>query len=316
MHNPLIICDGLNIFMRHFCANPAMSENGEHVGGFLGFIKGLGILCESFSPSRVIVVWESGGSIRRRDTASSYKSGRRPASLNRYYEDDIPATTSNHALQVSLLVKALSHLPVTQVYVKGCEADDVIGYLARYTFKKEDTIVVSSDRDLYQLIDENCVQYSPGQKKIIDVGAVVDKFGIHPVNFVTARCFIGDSSDNISGIRGAGFKNIAKWFPFLIEPEFASCNEVVKHAQQLTLKNKGKTIAAISKAADLARQNWKLMYLDTSSLSADQIKKIEGQLENTGTSNKMALLRLMAHQGMQHFDINRHFVAINTVRYR
>ena len=45
MDSPVLVCDGLNIFMRHFCANPSMSENGEHVGGFVGFIKGLGILC-------------------------------------------------------------------------------------------------------------------------------------------------------------------------------------------------------------------------------------------------------------------------------
>ncbi len=316
MQNPLIICDGLNIFMRHFCANPAMSENGDHIGGFLGFIKGLGILCENFLPSRIIVAWESGGSVRRRNLKSSYKFGRRPASLNRYYEDDIPATVSNHAMQVSLLVKALSYLPVTQIYVKDCEADDVIGYLARYVFNDQDTIVVSSDRDLYQLINDTSVQYSPGQKKIIDTPAVVEKFGIHPINFVTARCFIGDAGDNIQGIRGAGFKNVARWFPFLAEPKFASCDDVVGHAAALSQKNKSKTIKAIVEAESLAKQNWRLMHLDTSNLSADQIKKIEGQLENTGTSDKMALLRLMAKQGMQHFDINRHFSAINTVRYR
>lgn len=316
MKNPVLVCDGLNIFMRHFCANPSMSENGEHVGGFLGFIKGLGILCENFSPSRIIVVWESGGNIRRRSIAGSYKSGRRPTALNRYYEDDIPATASNHAFQVSMLVKALSNLPITQIYVKDCEADDVIGYLVRYSLKEESTMVVSSDRDLYQLIGPKNVQYSPGQKKVISEDDVLQKYGIHPSNFVTARCFIGDSSDDIAGVRGVGFKNISKWFPFLADSTFHPCSDVVESALELSQKNKGKTIRSIAEAGELSQRNWRLMNLDTDNLAAVQIQKITGQLENVGTSDKMTLLRMMSEHGMQSFDINRHFAAVNAVRYR
>ena len=316
MNNPVMIVDGLNVFMRHFCANPSMSTNGDHVGGFVGFIKGLGILCENFSPSKVIVAWESGGNLRKRSVMSSYKSGRRPASLNRYYDDDIPATSSNHTMQVSLLVKALSHLPITQIYVKNCEADDVIGYLSKYTYKDVEKIIVSSDRDLYQLIDEKNTQYSPGQKKMIDKATVLEKFGISTANFVTARCFIGDSSDSIDGVKGVGFKNMSKWFPKLAEEDFVSCEEVVKLAAELCAVKKGKTIKLIAESESTVKRNWKLMYLDTSSLSGDQIQKIEGQLENMGKSNKMELMRLMSRQGMQNFDIGRHFVAINSVRYR
>lgn len=316
MKNPILVCDGMNVFMRHFCANPSMSDNGEHVGGFLGFLKGLGILCEQFNPSRLIVVWESGGNVRRRAIAGSYKMGRRPATLNRYYEDDIPATVSNHTMQISLLVKALGNLPITQIYVKDCEADDVIGYIARYILKDTETIVVSSDKDLHQLIGDRVVQYSPGQKKIIDKQTVIEKFGISPTNFVTARCFVGDNSDNVSGVKGAGFKNISKWFTDLAGDEFISCEQLVEQATELAKQKRSKTIKAISESKELAKKNWKLMHLDTSSLSADQIQKINGQLENTGKSDKMSLLRLMSQQGMLNFDVDRHFTAINSVRYR
>ena len=293
-----------------------MSDNGEHVGGFVGFIKGLGGLCESFSPERVVIVWESGGNLRRRAVMSSYKHGRRPASLNRYYEDDIPATASNHTMQVSLLVKAFSYLPVTQIYVKNCEADDVIGYLAKYTLKGVNKIVVSSDKDLYQLIDDQTVQYSPGQKKIIDSQEILKKFGVSSTNFVSTRTFVGDPSDAIEGVKGAGFKNLSKWFPQLAGDEFVSCNDIVEAAQTLRATKKGKIIDAISKNKDLALKNWRVMYLDTSNLSADQIQKIEGQLENVGKTHKMNLLRLMSRHGMNGIDIDRHFTAINSVRYR
>tara|TARA_Y100001963_G_scaffold159862_1_gene265795 strand:+ start:204 stop:1169 length:966 start_codon:yes stop_codon:yes gene_type:complete len=314
--NPVIIVDGLNVFMRHFCANPSMSDNGDHAGGFVGFLGGLGSLCEKFSPKKVIVVWESGGSLRKRAISSSYKSGRRPAALNRYYEDDIPSTTKNHMDQVSLLVSALGNLPVTQIYVRGCEADDVIGYLARYTHSDDKIIIVSSDKDLYQLVDDRVVQWSPGQKKIIDKSYIFQKFGISSENFITARCFVGDSSDNIPGVKGAGFKTLSKWFPALAESKFISHNDLVDMAKDLLATKKGKTIQQISEARSLVSKNWKLMYLDTSRLAADQIQKICGQLENMGKTNKMSLLRLMAQNGMKNFDINRHFVAINSVRYR
>jgi len=316
MKNPILIVDGLNVFMRHFCANPSLSTNGDHVGGFVGFLGGVGALCEKFSPSKVVVVWESGGSLRKRATLSTYKSGRRPASLNRYYDDDLPATSSNHMDQVSLLVKAFSDLPVTQIYVRGCEADDVIGYLVKYSFKKADVVIASSDKDLHQLIDDRVIQWSPGQKKVIDKKAVLEKFGISSTNFVTARCFVGDPSDNIDGIKGAGFKTLSKWFPVLREDKFVSHTEIVDEAHEILKKKKGKTIRLISESLEVAHRNWNLMNLDTSRLAADQIQKIVGQIENQGKSNKMSLLRLMTHNGMQNFDINRHFVAINSVRYR
>ena len=300
--------------MRHFCANPSLSENGEHVGGFLGFLGGLGNLCEKFDPKKIVVVWESGGSPRKRAIAASYKKGRRPPKLNRYYEDDIPATTQNHTFQVSLLVKALNCLPVTQIYVRDCEADDVIGYLGRYVCNDSANILVSSDKDLYQLIDNKTRQWSPGQKRLIDKSYILEKFGISSENFVSARAFIGDGSDNIAGVKGAGFKTMSKWFPSLMKEEFVSCNEIVDTAKSLALSNKSKTIKLISESADLANKNWKLMHLDTSRLSGDQIHKIGGQLENIGTSNKMEIMRLMTQYGMQKFDINRHFAAINSVR--
>jgi DNA polymerase-1 len=314
--NPILIIDGLNVFMRHFCANPSLSSNGDHVGGFLGFLGNVGSLSENFSPKKVIIVWESGGSLRRRAVMSSYKSGRRPTALNRYYEDDLPATSTNHTNQVSLLVKAFDSFPVTQIYVRGCEADDVVGYLTKYVYKKEKIVIASSDKDLHQLIDDTVVQWSPGQKRTIDKKGVIDKFGVSSCNFVTARCFVGDSSDDISGVKGVGFRSMAKWFPELGGEDFIPVSEIVERAKELSISKKGKTLLLISEASSIASRNWKLMNLDTSCLAADQIQKILGQLENRGKSNKMALLRLMAHHGMQNFDINRHFVAINSVRYR
>ena len=146
-----------------------MSENGEQAGGLVGFLKSLGPLCNQFRPSKVVIVWESGGNQKRADiSGGAYKGGRRPRSLNRFYGEDIPDTRENHNNQLSLTIEALKNLPVIQVYIKNTEADDIIGYICNYSFTDSPIVVVSSDKDLYQLINDRVSLWSLNQKRLID----------------------------------------------------------------------------------------------------------------------------------------------------
>lgn len=286
-----------------------MSENGEPAGGFVGFLKSLGWLCSQFSPSKVIVVWESGGNHKRRnESGGSYKNGRRAPSLNRYYKDDIPNTKENFTLQVALTIEALKNLPIHQIYVKDTEADDVISYICTYKFLNNKIVVVSSDRDLYQLIDDRVNQWSLNQKKIIDIKEVIQKFGVSPKNWCVARAFIGDDSDEIDGVKGAGFKTISKRFPELSGDHFVSVSEVVQKAKSLSESSNSHLLKSIAQSEDLAKRNWKLMHLDVSRLNGDQVKRINHQLDTTAPSpNKMALLRLLVREGLKTIDIDLTF---------
>lgn len=313
MSRPILVIDALNSFSRHYCANPTMSENGEHAGGFAGFIKSVGSLCFQFSPKKVVIVWESGGNQKRRDSSGgSYKEGRRPQSLNRYYENDIPNTWENHNKQISLTIEALKCLPVQQIYVKNTEADDVIGYICKYKFPAEKIIVVSSDRDLYQLINDRVVQWSLNQKKIIDAQEVIAKFGCTPENFCSVRAFVGDSGDNIQGLKGAGFKTISKRFPEVSGHDFVSVQSLAESARKkIESGSRAAIYETMSSCADDARKNWRLMYLDVSNLNGDQVKKIEHQLETTTPApNKMALLRILVREGLRSFDIDTTYLQI------
>ena len=120
----VMLVDGLNLFTRHFMANPAMTDNGEYVGGTVGFFNALMNLIEKCKPEGVIVVWEGGGSTKKRGLYSEYKKKSKPQNLNRYYEDDIPSTYQNRNLQIKLLTDLLSKIPVCQIYVENAEADD------------------------------------------------------------------------------------------------------------------------------------------------------------------------------------------------
>ena len=100
MTNRHLLVDGLNLFTRHYVAHPAMSGNGEQVGGVVGFINNLTRLVDRCNPSNVIVFWEGGGSKRKRDLYSDYKASRRPQKLNRYYDPDlIPDSVKNRSYQ-------------------------------------------------------------------------------------------------------------------------------------------------------------------------------------------------------------------------
>jgi DNA polymerase-1 len=310
MSHPIIIVDGLNYFTRHFVANPTMSRQGHQIGGFVGFLKGLKILNDRLSSRRVIVIWEGGGSPRRRAIFPEYKSGRRPQRLNRYYED-IPDTYENRDYQLKLTIESLRHAPVQQIYVSDCEADDVIGYMCRHMFRNNKIVVVSSDKDLYQLIDNNVAQWSPGQKKLITPEEVREKFGVWPTNMCLVRSFVGDSSDGIPGVDGAGFKTMSKRFPLLQEDQSLMLQDILDEASRHSA-TKVQLYKNIVDKQDIVRRNWKLMHLDIANLSGDQIKKINDSVSSySPKKNKLEMMRLLIREGVQDFDVDSFFMTLN-----
>jgi len=304
-----LIVDGLNLFTRHFIANPATSENGESIGGITGTLGGIAKLCERFRPDRIIVVWESGGSARKRAIYKDYKSGRRPQRLNRYYGDDIPNTVNNRNYQIETLISILSNLPVVQIYVKECEADDVIGYICSYSFKEWKKVIVSSDKDFYQLLNKKTLIYSPTWKKFVSFKEVKEKFGISAQNFCLGKSICGDPSDSIPGVKGAGFKTVAKRFPFLIEENFFSISNIISECREkIESGSKVKVYKEILESEDVIRRNWKLINLDTNALSHHQIKKITGAIDTFSPArNKMIILKILKRNSIQNIDIDRFF---------
>jgi DNA polymerase-1 len=313
---PLLIIDSLNLFTRHFIANPTISQNGDHVGGVVGFLKAVQLLSERFSPSSIYVVWEGGGSPRRRAIQASYKNLRRPQKLNRFYSDDeIPDTVENRNWQIATLIKLLNKASVRQFYVADCEADDIIGYMCQDVFPSRKKIVISSDKDLYQLITKNTLQWSPGQKKLIDAEAVKERFGIYPENFCLVRSFVGDASDNLQGIKGAGFKSVVKRFPEINQRSLL-IDDLIKIAEEKNQDSKLKIYSEIARNPDVPRNNWKLMNLGVRNLSAFQIQKINFALEsgNDKKRDKLGFIREQNTIGINNFDIERFFLAIRNTK--
>ena len=316
MKKQVVICDGLSIFMRHYCANPTMSKHGYHMGGLMGFLGTLRDLGSRFSPSEVLVVWEGGGSIKRRLLDKAYKNGRRPAKLNRYYEDDIPDSADNRNFQIRKLVEVIKMLPIRQIYVPDCEGDDAVAHLARRRLRDSgdaEVIIVSSDRDYYQLISDRVLIWSPGRRKLIDRAACLEEFHVSPENFCLAKAIVGDTGDNVIGVEGVGYKTLAKRFPFLSECVTVDLDRIMEACNQIASRRISKAITSIAASQDLIRKNLRLVSLDAGSLPADIVKRIDGAYDSEhteGRSNKIEMYRFMIAEGLNNYDIDSLFAAV------
>lgn len=320
---PIVIVDGLNLFLRSFLANESVSALSEPMGGVYGFMKMLDTTLYRWSPSKLIVVWENGGpSPRRKHIFPEYKANRskvkaftkeNEGSIKDLLRNDV----ENKIKQLGLLNGMLKMTPVTQIFIKETEADDIIGYLTKYCFKQEDCmkIIMSSDKDFYQLLEDPNVRiFDPAKKITIDQKYVLEKFDIHPRQICLARTIAGDPSDNLDGVPGVGLKTLSKRYKALrsddkdltIEDMINESKSILEVARRLR-KGVLKAPQDIIDCEDIIRRNWKMMYLNSSNLSASQIEKIEGTLEqHEGKLDKLALMKEMTKNGINiPFDFNR-----------
>lgn len=274
-NRPIMLIDSMNLFIRNYMASPQMDINGNPIGGTIGYLKSLGSLIKKLAPSKVYIVWETGGSPRRLKLYPEYKQRSRPMkAANRAYDDAIPDTKENEIAQKQLLIKLLQYLPVTQVHVENCEADDVIAYLSKSIFNDEEKLIVSSDKDFYQLLDGKTKIWNPGSKKFVKESDVIEEYKITPENFVVAKAFCGDSSDNIPGVERIGFKTLSK--KIVLNEGKVTAEDVLEEAKKHVAEDKKPLVMwqNIANSEDLVLRNIKLMNLDNKLLSVDQVQDI------------------------------------------
>ena len=310
-----LIVDGLNLFTRHYAAHPAMSDNGEQIGGIVGFFYAVINMVEKFKPHNTIVVWEGGGSKRKRDFYKDYKQQSRPQRLNRYY-DDIPDTLQNRNFQIKTLIALLDNMPISQIYVEDCEADDVIGYLSKYKFKETIQLILSSDHDYYQLLNKKNRIWSPTVKALVDTQAVIDRFGIHPVNFCLAKSIVGDPADNIIGVKGVGYKILAKHFKKFQDKAEYTIEGFLEDVGMKYHERNLKTFRSILDSTDVIRRNWRLVLLDMQNLAHEQVKRIDYCVDKRDVkADKIKALQLLLKNGICNLNIDKGFLIFKINNY-
>jgi 5'-3' exonuclease len=311
-NGPIFIIDGANLYIRSFVAYPTMSSHGYQMGGCIGFLKTLQRLCREFQPSQVYVAWEGGGSQRRRKIYPEYKLGRKPEKLNRFYGDDIPDSDDNKKHQMITLLSMLRHIPVCQIYVSDCEGDDIVAHLCNGPFRKKDKIIVSSDKDMYQLLDDSTKIYSLHRKCFVTSSTIFEEFRVKPHNFALVKSLCGDVSDNIPGIEGVGFKTAAKKFPFLASDSTILLQEVLDYAASHA--SESAIYKRIFLSSEEVKRNWKLVHLNGGMLSGDQVMKVENVINTfVPKFDKMSLIRQLVKEGINDFNVEGLFYDLSCV---
>lgn len=309
---PLLIIDGANLFLRSWAAYPTMNKNGEQMGGCIGFLKSMQRITREIQPSGIYIAWEGGGSRRRRSLYSEYKMGRKAEKLNRFYGDDIPDSEENKKHQLICLLGMLKFTPVCQVYVSDCEGDDVVAHLCKGPFRNEDKIIVSSDKDMYQLLDDVTKIYSLHKKQIITSDDIFEEYRIRTCNFALAKAICGDPGDNVPGVKGVGFKKVASKIPILSNDESIILQDVFdfcrSHIDESIIYRR------IVEQEDDVKRNWRLVHLDGSMMSADQISKVQHVIDTfTPKVDRMGLIRSLLKEGIEGFDVEGFFYDLKCI---
>lgn len=199
LNQHLVLIDGYGFLFRAFHALPPLiRSDGINVGAVFGFTSMLTKIILEFSCSHLAVVFDSGGKTFRHDIFPEYKSHRPPAP-----EELIP--------QFPLVREAVSALNIDILQKQGFEADDLIATYAKQASNSGIKVtIISSDKDLMQLIDDNISLYDPLKSKPIKAEQVKEKFGVRPDQVVDILALMGDSADFVPGVPGIGPKTAAE----------------------------------------------------------------------------------------------------------
>ena len=302
----VMIIDGLNMFLRSYIVVPSMDPRGNPSGGTYGFMKSLQKICGKFQPDEIVVCWDGqGGSQKRKEIDKNYKEGRSPVRFNRRLIDLSPEETEkNKYNQQMRLMEYLNDLPVIQTMIDFVEADDCISYIAQHKrYNEWEKIIVSSDKDFFQLIAKDVRLYRPIQDQIVTYDSLIEEFKIHPKNFALARAMVGDKSDNLPGVPRVGMKTVASKFDFLIENKPYEVEDVISNCK--AVNKKLKFHENILKSEELVNKNYKIMQLYSPSISKihkDQInfslKEFEPKME------KLELMKKLHYDGINSASLN------------
>src|SRR5882672_5021480 len=202
MAHRLFLIDGSSYFYRAFFAvRGLVNSKGHPTNAAFGFTSMLYKILKSKGPEAIAVVFDAPGKTFRDDLFKEYKATR----------DPMPEDLVRQLPYVKAIPPAMN---IETLEVPGVEADDVIGTLARRGLAAGfDVILVTGDKDFMQLVTKKAGETQPGitiyddmKERVIGIDQVVEKFGVPPERVVDVLALIGDTSDNIPGVRGIGPK--------------------------------------------------------------------------------------------------------------
>jgi len=246
----LFLVDGSGYIFRAYHALPPLTRksDGLPVGAVSGFCNMLWkLLCSArdtavgIVPTHFAVIFDYSSETFRKNIYPQYKANRTEPP-----QDLIP--------QFGLIRQATRAFNLPCIEVEGFEADDIIATYARQAAAAGmDVTIISSDKDLMQLVDDHITMYDSMKDKQINIPEVIEKWGVPPEKMVDLQAMTGDSSDNVPGIPGIGPKTAAQ----LIE-QFGDLDTLLARAEEIPQKKRRENIIAYAEQARISRELVKL----------------------------------------------------------
>jgi len=220
----LLIVDGMNLLFQMFYGIPARipGPDGRPIQGTVGFLGALLKIIRSYAPTHIAVLFDGECRNGRTDLDEGYKANRPDYSA--MPQEEVPFS------QLPDLYRALDHLRIPHWETTDCEADDHIAACVRQFGEKCQTLIVSWDSDLWQLISESVtvLRYRGEKTQICDVEYIRQRLGIRPEQYADHKALTGDSSDNIRGADKIGPKTAAA----LLE-QFGTLENILTHTEEI-----------------------------------------------------------------------------------
>ena len=190
----LTIIDTFGFFFRsYFALPPLKNSEGFPTGLLTGFINLIDSLHRDHATDYIVFALDSKGDTFRKEIYPEYKANR----------DEAPQDLKK---QLPVAIEWIREMGFAHLAKEGYEADDIIATLAKYGKEQGLKVkIISHDKDLYQMIDDNrVVMYDSIKRKEINENECFKKFGVYPKDFIDFQAILGDSSDNIPGVKGIG----------------------------------------------------------------------------------------------------------------
>ena len=238
----IFLVDGSGYIFRAYHALPPLTRksDGLPVGAVSGFCNMLYKLLQDtkdeFEPTHLAVIFDHSGKSFRNELYADYKAHRPPAP-----EDLVP--------QFALIRDAVRAFDVPCIEMEGFEADDLIAtYACQAAANGARVTIVSSDKDLMQLVNGNIDMLDTMKLKAIGPAEVEEKFGVGPDKVVDVQSLAGDSVDNVPGVPGIGIKTAA-----LLINEYGDLDTLLERAEEIKQKKRRENLIEFADQARISR---------------------------------------------------------------
>ncbi len=274
--NTLYLVDGSGfIFRAYHAIPPSMTRpDGTPINAVFGFTNMMVKLLTEFHAPYIAVIFDAARQNFRNDIYDEYKANRSDPP-----EDLIP--------QFPIFREAVEAFDIPAIDMEGYEADDLIATYARLAKEQgQQVVIVGSDKDLMQLVDDNVKMYDPIKQKLIGPREVEEKFGVLPDRVVDVQALAGDSVDNVPGVPGIGVKTAAQ----LIN-EYGDLETLLERAGEIKQNKRRETLI---ENAENARISKKLVRLE------DQVEVTVSLTDmKTRDPNTPKLAKFLTNQGFK-----------------